>query len=173
MRCKLSTLSGFVHMRGHLPCHGHSDRTLAVYKLVGRCVCVSVCVCVCEYEEDDMDLHCSHLTPCTSLLELDRREPEREQPNSQRCWGIRNRLNMFINTTGGPMHRLLAGSPRQYAVTELSAGFLWTVCNYLISESIECSTLPCQMESTTRFTALDFKLVWLKTGVIIVNIQRI
>lgn len=72
MRSKLSPLSGFVHMKGHLLCRGHHASSLAVYKLVSRCVCVR------EYEEDDTDLQRSHLTSCVSLLELEGTELEKE-----------------------------------------------------------------------------------------------
>lgn len=136
MRSKLSPLSGFVHMKGHLPRRGLCDSSLTVYKLVSRCVR--------ECEEDgDTDLHHSHPTPWVSLLELEGTTWE-GGPNSQKCWGVRNRFNTFINSTGGLKHRRLAGCPLHCAVTELSAGFLWTVCNYLISEFIECSTMSCQ-----------------------------
>lgn len=46
MRSKLSPLSGFVHMKGHLPRRGHCDSSLTVSKPVSRCVVAYVCVCV-------------------------------------------------------------------------------------------------------------------------------
>lgn len=173
MRSKLSPLPGFVHMKGHLPCRGHCDSSLTVHKLVSRCVleCVRVCMTRRGWHRPALFspdiLRRSAWTGGSRTWE--------GGPNSQSCWGARNCFHTFINSTGGPKHRRLAGHPLQCAVTELSAGFLWTVCNYLISEFIECSTAPCQItflggasrrsfkmsgcqESTIIFTTLEFKL---------------
>lgn len=148
MRAKLSPLSVFVHMKGQLPCRGHCDRTLRVQ--TGQSVCVCLCVCAGVINVRKMTQTYTILTWHAVLLCLSWREHNfrRRSKLAKRCWGVQNRFNTFINSTGeggDSKQRRLAGCPCQCAVTDFSAGSLWTVCNYLISEFIGCSSMPCQM----------------------------
>lgn len=138
MRSKLSPLSGFVHMKGHLPRRGHCDSSLTVSKPVSRCVYVRIWAGWHRPTPFSPDI-----LRFSAWAGGDR--TWEGGPNSQRCWGVQNCFNTFKNSTGGPEHRRLAGRPLQCAVTELSAGFLWTVCNYLISEFIEWSATSGQI----------------------------
>ncbi len=116
MRSKLSPLCGFVHRKGHLPCHGHRDSSLTASKLVSRCVVV--CSCGWDNVRDYL-----HLTSSASLLELEETELEKED---QRGGGAQNCFNTFINSREVLKHWLWQVTLFS-VLWQNSAGFLWTL----------------------------------------------